>query len=303
MVLRRLICVCLFGAVAGACVGDSAVACDLCRRYALESPHVEPIGAAAPIGGDALDDAMTDPADIEPSEGGSASFVLQGGKWSQPGGLGTSITLTYSFQNMFDGGLKMPNGQPLPNQLIRKSIEEAMGLWASVAPLNFVEVPDDGLPYGSSTQYGQIRFRHIYLNGPDPPPPALPIAKAQAYFPSSGPTFAGDVEYDHADPWQEVGTLPVPDILGATIHELGHSLGLGHTDLPETNMYWIFTRTAGLGTGKLHADDIAGIRAIYGSGTGSVVSLVPEPTIGVLFTGAGIAWLLRFRRDRDGRAI
>ena len=285
----------VLSSIVSALFSNDASACDLCRRYALEAPHVEPIG------GDALDDAMTDPADLYPNEGGSASFVLQGGKWPQPGGLGSPVTLTYSFQNMFDGGIKMPNGQPLSISLIRKSIEEAMGLWASVAPLTFVEVPDDGLPYGSSTQYGQIRFRHIYINGPDPPPPALPIAKAQAYFPSSGATLAGDVEYDHADPWQEVGTLPVPDILGATIHELGHSLGLGHTDLTEANMYWIFTRTAGLGTGKLFADDIAGIRAIYGAGSGSVVSLVPEPAIGVLLTGAAVVCLLR--RSRDGWAI
>lgn len=171
---RQLASLFVLSSLVVALLNNGASACDLCRRYALEAPHVEPIG------GDALDDAMTDPADLYPNEGGSASFVLQGGKWPQPGGLGTSVTLTYSFQNMFDGGLKMPNGQPLPNQLIRKSIEEAMGVWASVAPLNFVEVPDDGLPYGSSSQYGQIRFRHIYLNGPDPPPPALPIAKAQA---------------------------------------------------------------------------------------------------------------------------
>lgn len=295
---RRFALLFVLSSVAAALVSGSASACDLCRRFALEAPHVEPIGAAAPIGGDALDDAMTDPADIEPSEGGSASFVLQGGKWPQPGGLGSPVTLTYSFQNMFDGGIKMPNGQPLSISLIRRSIEEAMGLWASVAPLNFVEVPDDGLPYGSSTQYGQIRFRHIYLNGPDPPPPALPIAKAQAYFPSSGATLAGDVEYDHADPWQEVGTLPVPDILGATIHELGHSLGLGHTDLTEANMYWIFTRTTGLGTGKLFADDIAGIRAIYGSGSGSVVSLVPEPaSLHATILAFAIVWATR-RRGR-----
>ena len=46
-------------------------------------------------------------------------------------------------------------------------------------------------------------------------------ALAQVRTANSG----GDVEYDHGDRWQEVGTLPQPDILGATVHELGHSLG------------------------------------------------------------------------------
>jgi Matrixin/PEP-CTERM motif len=229
------------------------------------------------------------------------AYVLQGGKWPQPGGLGSPITLTYSFQNMFDGGLLMPDGQPLPNRLIRDSIEDALALWASVVPINYVEVPDNGLSYGvPGAEYGQIRFRHVYINGPDPAPPALPVAKAQAYFPSSGVPYAGDVEYDHGDRWQEVGTLPQPDILGATIHELGHTLGLGHTDLVDANMYWIFTRTSGPGTGKLFADDIAGAQAIYGAGSGAVTSLVPEPASWLMFACglAAMGWRVSRRATR-----
>jgi hypothetical protein len=174
-------------------------------------------------------------------------------------------------------------------------------LWASAAPINFVEVPDDGLWYGSSTQFGQIRFRHIYINGPDPVI-GDPVAKAQAYYPP-GTTYAGDVEFDDSDKWQEVGTLRQPDILGAAIHEIGHTLGLGHATgiIPgeywsyqvydsigqvvdhlepkgNANMFWIFTRYSGLGTGQLLPDDVAGIQAIYGAGQGSVTPLgVPEP--------------------------
>jgi len=229
------------------------------------------------------------------------AYVTTNNRWSQLGGSGAPITLTYSFQNMFDGGLLQPNGQPLPNWLIRGSIEEALRLWSSVVPFSFVEVPDNGLAYNMpGAQYGQIRFRHIYLNGPDPAPPALPIAKAQAYFPTGG-VQAGDVEYDHGDRWQEFGTLPNPDILGATIHELGHSLGLDHTDLSDANMYWIFTRYSGLGTGRLHADDIAGMRAMYGSGRGAVVSLVPEPGT-VVIALIATATLATLRRRRQARA-
>lgn len=271
-----------WGLAAAYFVGEAA-GCDQCRRYGL---HLHNESAA---GGDASDDALEDPTS------GSASFVVSGTKWPQPGGLGSPITLTYSFENMFDGGLLQPNGQPLPNALIRGSIEEALRLWSSVVPISFVEVADNGLPYGNpAAQYGDIRFRHIYINGPDPPPPAQPIAKAQAYFPSGG-VYAGDVEYDHSDRWQEVGTLPQPDLLGATIHELGHSLGLNHSTLPEANMYWIFTRYSGLGTGKLHADDIAGMQSIYGAGSGVVTSLVPEPGAVALILGAA-SIAVRWRR-------
>jgi hypothetical protein len=50
-------------------------------------------------------------------------------------------------------------------------------------------------------------------------------------------------------------------------------------------MYWIFRRGAGPGTGALHADDIDGIRAIYGSGVGSVTPLlVPEPAAWIMIS-------------------
>jgi matrixin len=218
--------------------------------------------------------------------GAAGAYSLIGTKWPQPGGLNSPITLTYSYQNMFDGGLRgpgavpgsdgmyEPNGPPLSNTLIRDSIEEALGVWSEVVPIHFVEVFDNGLAYGASNAtYGQIRFRHVDINGNDPAPPALPVAKAQAYYPSTG-VLGGDVEFDHGDPWQEIGTQPIPDILGATIHELGHSLGLGHSNFDEAAMYWIFNRFSGIGTGQIYPDDIAGIHAVYGTGVGSVTPLV-----------------------------
>jgi Matrixin len=252
---------------------------------------------------DSADARDSDAPDPQYADGSPGQYVLVGTQWPQPGGKGTPITLTYSFQNMFDGALKMPDGQPLPTSIIRGSIEEALHLWSSAAPINFVEVPDDGLFYSQgSTHYGQIRFRHIYINGPDPVI-GDPVAKAQAYFPP-GDGYPGDVEFDDSDRWQEVGTLRQPDILGAVIHEIGHTLGLGHATgiIPgqywsyqvydstgqvidhlepkgDADMFWIFNRFSGLGTGELMPDDIAGIQAIYGAGHGSVTPLgVPEPT-------------------------
>ena len=114
-------------------------------------------------GGDAPDDALPSPFDLGSSEpsGGSGSYLVQGGKWPQPGGLGTPVSVTYSYSNLLDGGLLQPNGQPLPRWLIRQSVEDAFGLWASVAPLHFVEVEDQGGPVQIGMQYPAGQFGQI----------------------------------------------------------------------------------------------------------------------------------------------
>lgn len=195
------------------------------------------------------------------------------------------ISITYSYNNMFDGGLLGPDGNPVPKWLIRGSIEEALGVWAEHVPINFVEVEDEGGPVVVGNypdgQYGDIRFHHLYINGPDIPG-QQPMAKAEAFYPNSG-NHSRDVYFDDGDPWQESGELAIPDLLGATIHELGHTLGLTHSSNPDANMYWIFTRYPGLGYGKLHPDDIARVQILYGAGTGSVTPLrVPEPATWML---------------------
>lgn len=264
-------------------MGSVARACDLCRATGLTMAHA--------------DESVS--IDVPPPP--PQAFSTQGGMWPQPGGSSSPVTITYSYNNLLDGGLKQLNGQPLPASIIRASVEEAFSLWASVAPLHFVEVPDQGtfpVPRGGypNGQFGQIRLNHVRINGPDIPG-QQPIAKAQAHFPSTGGNLGGDVFFDHSDPWEASGTLSTPDVLGATIHEVGHSLGLGHSTLPQANMYWIFTRYQGPGTGAaLHADDIAGIQQVYGPGEGSVTPLlvsVPEPTAWVLLSLALAGLLMR----------
>ena len=141
----------------------------------------------------------------------------------------------------------------------------------------------EGADY-STGQFGQIRMRHVFINGTDPPPGPgqtptdVAIAKAQTYFLGGAGNLPGDIEFDDGDPWQLHGTIQVPDIFGAATHELGHALGLNHSTDPTAVMYPVFQRFDGPGTGHLGADDIAGVQSIYGAGVGSVTPLVvPEP--------------------------
>lgn len=250
---------------------DRSAGCDLCRHF--DTPL-----------------CATSAADEGPDPNLVAAFGTPVNGWPQAS-PGDPVYLTYSYQNLLDGGLLDPEGNSVPATQIRTAVEEAFSVWAAVAPLHFTEVPDDGLPYGQSSVYGTIRMRHRYINGPDPPT-GNPTTKARAYFPGGG-LNAGDVEFDIGDPWALIGTTREPDILGAAIHEIGHTLGLTHSNIAGVNMFWIFKRHTGPGSGTLLPDDIAAIQSVYGAGVGSVTPLslpIPEPGSAALALVAVLAW-------------
>ncbi len=219
---------------------------------------------------------------------GAAAFTLQGGQQPQPGGDGTPLTVTYSYNNFLDGGLKNLAGVSLTPEFLRDAAEEAFGLWASVAPINFVEVPDVGTPVFLSNSaaylaydagdFGTIRLSHRFINGTDAQV-GMPAAKAVAWFPSNGPHIGSDIQFDNGDPWEVIGTPSAPDILGILAHEIGHTLGIGHSAINGAVMFPAALRRMGPGTGLLTADDMNAVIAIYGTGVGSVTPLIsiPEP--------------------------
>jgi len=195
-------------------------------------------------------------------------FVDSGSKWSQPGGKGTPVTITYSYSNLLNGSL--PGG--LNSLQIKGIVQEALGLWAKYAPLNFVEVNDSG-PSPSDTGYSagtypQIRLGTHYIDGNS-------NTLAHGYYPGSS-GLAGDVHFDIGDTWKNKPSGGI-DLLEVTVHELGHALGLNHesTQTAIMNPYY-GSRYSGTGTAFLYQDDINGIRNIYGTGVGSVNPIIPK---------------------------
>lgn len=87
---------------------------------------------------------------------------------------------------------------------------------------------------------------------------------AHAFRP--GPGVAGDVHFREDKNWDfDVTFAEQPggdriSFFSVALHELGHTLGLGHSDLAEAVMYEFYTSS----TGVLSPDDISGIRHIYG---------------------------------------
>ena len=201
-----------------------------------------------------------------------------GGKWSQPDGPGTPLTITYSFSNLLDGQLP---GDLTAGQL-RAAVQEALGLWAGVAPLHFVEVADSG-PAVSSQNYSpaghpNIRIGHQFLDGS-----VGENILAQAFFPGEA-GLGGDVHFDDANIWRIGSSGFGSDFLEVVVHELGHSLGIAHLPaVDEGGQDAVMNQVSsghfrgGLGTGFLLPADVAAVREIYGPGAGSVAPFLAVP--------------------------
>ena len=194
-------------------------------------------------------------------------FAHTGFQWPQPEGPGTAVTITYSFSNLLNGELR-----GLSAENAKRAVEEALTLWSEFAPIHFVEMIDEGpLPTGEELAYRalnrpQIRFGHHLIDGENG------NALAHAYLPfSTSEGLAGDIHFDRNDSWNwDGGGL----FLETALHEIGHALGLDHNIENDAIMNPVIqNRFDRLGTGYLLEDDIAGIRNLYGYGSGSVTTL------------------------------
>lgn len=157
--------------------------------------------------------------------------------------------ISFSFQN---------GTNDIPNNDEQNAIRQAFQLWADYGNLNFTEVTTNAdivILWGDGNHGDGFPFDGV--NG----------VLAHAFFPPpDGGTLSGDMHFDDAEAWtlaaQAVGAQPI-DLVTVAAHEIGHALGLGHSNVACALMNPFYTGSHRY----LSQDDIDGIQSIYGNRT------------------------------------
>jgi hypothetical protein len=175
------------------------------------------------------------------------SIPTYGNGWDGPG-LG-SATIFYYYSN-------------LTNQLnataAKAEIARAMAQWASVVKVTWA-------PGASATANQTVNILWAtYAHGDAYPFTGVGGVLAHTFYPANPnpEPIAGDMHLNDSEAWG-IGTNT--DLFSVTLHELGHALGLGHSDNPNDVMYPYYKMVSGL-----TADDIAAVQTLYAAQTSAV---------------------------------
>jgi hypothetical protein len=178
------------------------------------------------------------------------NILNTGDGWDGPGM--NAVSLFYFFSHMTD---------QLPVAATEAEIVRAMGNWADVAQITW----RPGVSADANQTVNLLFASGEHGDGFPFDGPGGILAHTFAPPPISPEPLAGDSHFDESETWRIGSDF---DVFSIALHELGHSLGLAHSDDPSAVMYPYYRIWTGL-----QADDKAAILLLY-----AAKGALPPPT-------------------------
>ncbi|MCX6588427.1 MAG: matrixin family metalloprotease, partial [Acidobacteria bacterium] len=178
------------------------------------------------------------------TESGPVGALVQtvGEGWDGPGKGRASLQFAYRTLS-----------EKVNSQAQQAEVSRALREWSRVIQVDFVEGNDAAAPRTIGILWGRSSHGDGYpFDGPGK-------VLAHTFYPAppNSEPLAGDLHFDEDENWQVGQDI---DVYSVALHELGHALGLGHSDVPGSVMYAYYRRAE-----RLTAEDIGAARRLYGA--------------------------------------
>jgi hypothetical protein len=172
---------------------------------------------------------------------------------------------------------------------LEEVVNAAFQAWSWVDGTGVAFLADDAASMAGTSGHDRVNFVYFDRTWPDD---EEAIALASTWASPDGTLLGFDIRLDASTDWSTTGDADAYDLQAALTHEIGHTLGIEHSDLEDATMYGVHARGEDWRR-VLHEDDEEALRHLYGqrsldtdAGGGA---LIDGALTGAIPTGAGCA--------------